>query len=673
MASQGSSSAPPRDVYACEVTQDWDPRALNARLPPGVAPPLKVKKGDNVWTFSIIQGYGYIHLPTGDTHLRGWVPLNILKKGAIKVEELPIELPAEVRNFRSTAPQPPQGTQTKSDASVLLKTLRTLWKKIQSEQSLIQGVVSGVNEQSQSIFFHRNATEYGDVVYNCVTKEARKIMDKGNFSIEQLKKLPSVSSTYPKQAGIYIIIYEDFGGRESGNATYKIAIYIGQTVQFQKRKDAHTRDAKTKRSVHYSLARKAKKMVMIPLLLQTESAVPPFFLDIAEFSFVCLFRSWYAALFKPRDPELLGAYTTDHEGCLVFSRLMRQVSSETGWNIARTYGLNWNTPILKHPRLDLPWVAWHEPELDLYKYRTRRTLHKTAGEATVCWYASERIQIPLEVAHDAGLVDGGQSVHIEVEIRKRGDEYLTHPFRYVRFPPQIGRNPELEKLRSLAIKIQWLPAGKTKWKEYYIERSRLWQALSKTNDVLRIYRLGLMILCDIEKISYTGAPAWIHSLSPTEIRFLRYDHLGQRRVVESVLPKVLPWPADNTMAQNTERLVALFPPEAFPDTVIGAKPSPGFFTRGRKSCDMCFSQRTTTACKYDPADNSCQCCRPLNRPCIWSRAGQDVMDLFVHGKSLEELGIAVNLSRDVGSMIGPMEKPPFDPDIEGMEHGDQQG
>ncbi|EXM27082.1 hypothetical protein V3481_014909 [Fusarium oxysporum f. sp. vasinfectum] len=134
MASQGSSSAPPRDVYACEVTRDWDPRALNARLPPGVTPPLKVKKGDCVWAFHINQGYGYIHLPTGDGHLRGWVPLNILKKGAIQAEELPIELPAEVRNFGSTAPQ---GTQTKSNASVLLKTLRILWKKIQSEQSLI--------------------------------------------------------------------------------------------------------------------------------------------------------------------------------------------------------------------------------------------------------------------------------------------------------------------------------------------------------------------------------------------------------------------------------------------------------------------------------------------------------------------------------------------------------
>ncbi|KAG7407321.1 hypothetical protein Forpe1208_v013273 [Fusarium oxysporum f. sp. rapae] len=94
MASQGSSSAPPRDVYACEVSEDWDPIALRATLPRGLTPSLKVKKGDNVWAYHTNQSYSYIHLPTGDTHLRGWVPLRILKKGAIRVEDLPIELPA---------------------------------------------------------------------------------------------------------------------------------------------------------------------------------------------------------------------------------------------------------------------------------------------------------------------------------------------------------------------------------------------------------------------------------------------------------------------------------------------------------------------------------------------------------------------------------------------------
>ncbi|RKK84664.1 hypothetical protein BFJ69_g1940 [Fusarium oxysporum] len=667
MASQGSSSAPPRDVYACEVSEDWDPVALRATLPRGLTPSLKVKKGDNVWAYHTNQGYGYIHLPTGDTHLRGWVPLRILKKGAIRVEDLPIELPAEVRNLGQSAARP----QSDNSANVLHKTLRCLWRKIISEQALIKEVIPGMNEQSQSVLFNNTTSAYADVVYKCITPQARNMMATGNFAIEQLMSLQPVSKSWPKEAGVYIIIYQGFGGRKSGNVTYQTAIYVGQTVQFQKRKDAHTRDAGTKNSTHYSLAKKAKKMVMIPLLLQTESAVPPFFLDIAEFSFVCLFRSWYAALFKPRDPELLGAYTTDYDACVVFSRIMRDVSAETGWNLARTYGLNWNTPVLRHPKVDQPWVSWYEEELKMYKYRTRRTIFLQPDKAHVRWHGRKELGIPLEVAQDAGFVNG-QSVHLVVEICKSGDEYLTHPFRFVRLPPKVGRNTELEKLRSVAVKIQWLPEGKRQWKEYYLERSRLWQPISKTNPVLPIYRTGLMILCDMEKTSYTGGPEWLHNVSPTGIQFLRYNHLEQKQVVEMVPPRVIPWPEDNTMEKNKQRLLELFPRASNPDTIIGPRPPQGFFTKNRKSCDMCLSQRTTTACKYDPTDDSCQCCRPLNRPCTWSRAGQDVMDLFVHGESLEELGIAVNLSRDMGSMIGPMVEPPFDPDIEGMEHEDQQ-
>jgi hypothetical protein len=45
------------------------------------------------------------------------------------------------------------------------------------------------------------------------------------------------------------------------------------------------------------------------------------------------------------------------------------------------------------------------------------------------------------------------------------------------------------------------------------------------------------------------------------------------------------------------------------------------------------------------------------------------MDLFVHGKVLEELGIAVNVSRETQSMILTMKEAPIDPTIEANEHG----
>ncbi|KAI7764850.1 hypothetical protein LZL87_004055 [Fusarium oxysporum] len=467
MASQGSSSAPPRDVYACEVSEDWDPIALRATLPRGLTPSLKVKKGDNVWAYHTNQSYSYIHLPTGDTHLRA-------------------------------------RPQSDNSANVLQKTLRCLWRKIISEQALIKEVIPGMNEQSQSVLFNNTTSAYADVVYKCITPQARNMMATSNFAIEQLMSLQPVSKSWPKEAGVYIIIYQGFGGRKSGN--------------FQKRNDAHTRDAGIKNSTHYSLAKKAKKMVIIPLLLQTESAVPPFFLDIAEFSFVCLFRSWYAALFKPRDPELLGTYTTDYDACVVFSRIMRDVSAETGWNLARTYGLNWNTPVLRPPKVDQPWVSWYEEELKMYKYRIWRTIFLQPDKAHIRWHGRKELGIPLEVAQDAGFVNG-----------------------------------------------------------------QLWQPLSKTNPVLHIYRTGLIILCDMEKTNYTGGPEWLHNVLPTGIQFLRYINLEQKQVVEMVPPRVVPWPEDNTMERNKQRLLELFPRASNPDIIIGPRPPQGFFT---KNCNI---------------------------------------------------------------------------------------
>jgi hypothetical protein len=427
-----------------------------------------------------------------------------------------------------------------------------------------------------------------------IVPQARAIMANGNFSVEQLRTLTSISDGYPKHPGVYLIIYDDFGGRKSGNIVYQTAIYIGQTINFQQRLKAHNRNRESRtQSTHYSLASKANQMRMMPLLLQTARNVPDHFLDIAEFSFVCLFRTWYATLFRPRDLDSFGAYHTDYDGCAAFSRLMRDVSTSTGWNPGRTYGLNWNTPILRNLQVEQKWTSWYDEASSAYVYRTRRNMIVLAGEAMVRWHAGEHISIPLEVAQDAGFKHG-QPVHLVAEVRKRGDEYLTHPFRFCRLPPKIGRNPELEKLRSLAVKIQWLPEGKTKWKQYYIERSRLWQAMSKSNPVLNIYRTGLMMLNSIEKTSYTGGPDWLPHVSPIGIQYLRYLHLEQKLVLEMVQPRVIAWPQDNTMDRNKQRLLGLFPPQSNPNTVIGARPPKGYFLKGRQACDMCLSQRTVS-------------------------------------------------------------------------------
>ncbi|RSL96225.1 hypothetical protein CDV31_013565 [Fusarium ambrosium] len=663
MATRGSS--PETIGWACLVLQDWDQRVTNERLPQGINPTLKVQKNEEIWVFKISGDWGFIHAPRGSTYKRGWVPLRILRKGKQEADPLPIELlsPARLMQAGVSDPGPSENT--------LQETLRCLWKTIKNNSTLITDIVPGMSEASKKVLFHQSAARYADVIYSSILPQARAIMSNGSFTPNRLRTLTQVSGSWPKQPGIYLIIYGDFGTRKIGSRMYEAAAYIGQTNNFQTRQSQHQSRAQLgSSSNHYRLAARAEKMRMVPLILQNTNQVPPRFLDVAEFSMVCLFRSWYPGLFSPSDANAVGAYAADFDAALVFARLMDQVSSKTGWGTSPTYGLNWNTPILRNAKMDQQWTGWYQEAESMFRFRSRRQLHKSKDEYFLRWYAYEAVRIPKELWNEAGFQDG-QVVHVLVELRKRGDEYLTHPFRYIRLPPTIGRNTELEKLRSLAIQVQWFCESTNKWKQSYLERTKIWSTMSNTNDVLQAYRRGLMVLCDVEEVSYSSCPDWVHSRCPAKVQFLRYNHLEQKLAVEITQPRVVPWRRDYTMQENTDRLNNMFPRSQFPDTIVGAHPGPGFFTgktKQRAHCDVCISQRSTTKCDHSSTDNSCRCCRPLRRPCTWSRGAQNLED-FLQGERLEELSIPLNPRRHAGAQIQVMETPPFDPEIEAEEHG----
>lgn len=206
----------------------------------------------------------------------------------------------------------------------------------------------------------------------------------------------------------------------------------------------------------------------------------------------------------------------------------------------------------------------------------------------------EDIHIPIDISRAASF-QRGQSIHLIVEIHKDRDQYLNHAFRFVRFPPFIRRNTELEKLRSVAIKIQWLDQDGT-WKERYLERTQLWGTMKAlSSDILQMYRKGLMVLLDLEQRPYSNAPSWVLSRSPAPIQFLRYDHLSQKLVAENVRSTMAIWPQDNTIATNTARLQKMFPDGD--TTIVGPKPHRMWFGRAstaRTACDICYSQRTVS-------------------------------------------------------------------------------
>ncbi|KAJ4051109.1 hypothetical protein NW753_007714 [Fusarium oxysporum] len=158
------------------------------------------------------------------------------------------------------------------------------------------------------------------------------------------------------------------------------------------------------------------------------------------------------------------------------------------------------TPVFKNPKAEEPWTSWYNPTKQVYVYRTRRVIHVSKDDMSIQWGSRMAVQIPLKVGQDAGFKHR-QAVHLVVEVAKNTEgEYPAHPLRFVRFPPQIGRNSELEKLGSMAIMIQWLPEGETGWKQYYLERRQLCEHISKENPALFIYRMAMAVFCDVEPI-----------------------------------------------------------------------------------------------------------------------------------------------------------------------------
>lgn len=422
-------------------------------------------------------------------------------------------------------------------------------------------------------------------------------MDDGIFDPIELRNLRAIDASWPKNPGIYIWSYSSFGDRTVGSTVFRHASYVGQTIHFQNRKSGHESDARTNvKSNHYRIARQATQKTMVPILLQQDSQAPQNFLDIAEFSFVCLFQSWYPILLTPHNSNLIGAYASDFDAAGVFSRLMKRVCESTGWAPVQTLGVNWSTPIILSCDSNQQWISWYDEDEERLMFRSRRRVLKSpttrGSKFDIHISGTECLVLPKELEKEGGFANY-DIVHVVVEIRKRGNEYLPHPFRYVRMPT-IGVNPELEKLRSMAIKIQWLPKGSTQWKQCYLDRSQIWLKFGTSPDeILAVYRKGLFILSDVEEISYSNGPGWLASRSPTPVYFLEYNHLEQKRIAKRKDVQVINWPRDNTMARNEARLREIFPKEQFPDVVIGAKPRRTFFNQPKRtSCDICLSQIT---------------------------------------------------------------------------------
>lgn len=140
-------------------------------------------------------------------------------------------------------------------------------------------------------------------------------------------------------------------------------------------------------------------------------------------------------------------------------------------------------------------------------FRTKRPVVERDQGFKIDCYAHETIHTPVEISRAASF-QSRQFAHVIVGIRRTGNQYLSHSFRFVRLPPTMGRSPKVERLEALAIKTPWLEAGGN-WKARYLERTRMFKTLrALSSHILQMHRNSLVFLSDVEPKGYFNAPPW---------------------------------------------------------------------------------------------------------------------------------------------------------------------
>lgn len=557
----------------------------------------------------------------------GWVNIKWLNKGNERVRPLPIDTGNSIVAPPTTLPGTP---------SCLEKTVNGLWKAIHANRTTIEAELP-LSPEISSRLFGPNTSHYPneimrgakskpltflsnhdstDKLYDTAfTPAARELMASGDFHPRHFSRLQALSKTapFPEKPGIYVRVYPGiespdfliFRHRQKPPST---GLYSGQTIgsQWPTRFSDHEKGMAGSKAQHYRLARTCdtENVAMIPIILFDENQPMVRVLTLAsclsaaELTMVCLFKSWFPLLLGPTPLNAVAAYIVDFRSAKVFANIIDVVKSRTGWNPNEIVGCNWQTPVIRDIDMELTWCSWFDYEKDMKVFRCRRRLfvrlkkNGTPEDAWVRVAQNENLFLPVEVLNQANLVSG-QAIHVVVEFMANG---MDHPSMWVRFP-RIGPNPELEILRSMAIRIEWTDAS-GQWFTCALTRSKIWTYINNdSTKIPTIYQLGMTLAKILQCINYTGAPEWMPtSIGRVVVKEFNYQHLKQQLIAVNAQSRQKQWPADYTVQQNATRLQTLVNSKGWP-TSVGIRPDG--MHKGRQACDICVSQASVSTILID--------------------------------------------------------------------------
>ncbi|KAF9641302.1 hypothetical protein BFW01_g662 [Lasiodiplodia theobromae] len=471
--------------------------------------------------------------------------------------------------------------------------------------------------------------------------------------------------------GIYIRIYWEIEGEPGA-----VYIYIGQAIDFSNRFSGHRRATWNENdslynTVHYQIARKAKKMKSVPICILEGERNHWRVRSAAEQAFMCLLGSYrdYIThfIFETTQDNILAAAKefassfTYKETAQLLLTLTTAVMEKTGWPGACTRpsfatpetevsGLNISSPI-KDPetshgvRERTLWIMTRgsSPEIgqviNFRKSTPQQARFSVNDHGTYVFsiQGTDSFGTPRHLKFVFCEGEGGppDGATIQIVFEFMGDPSKAHPRSYAR-APTVGGFHDWKYANSFAFRCEWNdPDGKTNIA--YLQRKpelstefTVDQFPHSGTGSLCSYAWGIALWRYFNRVIPTNLHDWDINFGVARVREITVDYFEQIVRFSRELGAATGTPPSNErrtrerMAQEMEALGLTgaranrwraFPPGANKAATAG---------RSRTKCDTCtlFSGLSKAGkCEQMPGTNDCKICITFfGRPCSWTHS-----------------------------------------------------
>ncbi|KAF5988635.1 hypothetical protein FBULB1_1368 [Fusarium bulbicola] len=607
--------------------------------------PGSMKKNGKLSLYENEEGFLYSRSPTG-----GWGVALFIRDGLHLHVVLPVSYMLIGKAFRplldKQRDQQPLVVNTTSGSSAqpgstrFKRYLRTFWNCARHDVSTLKPLGLS-NERCSELFSDANFTNNINTITSGLVPEAKRILEDGNFSLQDLLGLPDATTYSNSCQVIYLRIYLDLNG--SG----KVGLYIGQSHMVVKRMLDHERcTASTTReqhSCHYGIARQAtddNRHAVVLASWDNRHQISSSLLAMAEQTMISLFgcyHSWIASSNTTFTTEFLKT----HNQYVYMQSVANEARNKVGWQRqldVDTRGCNVTSPIFATAMTAIPIEVITMPTLDP-KIRTFTTYRKEAPFREL----NSRLLTFLIGARPDGREVATRFSFPKSSCRnfipKRGylvfeimNDHGPHPKPWFGCP-SVGPYENFDLVSCLGVRVEWLDEPSGQW--FTVPLMAFGKTVATVEGLIKGWKQVVSIIQILEGITWTEPLHGFEtiSLGQREVRELCVNHLQQtcRWVPRQGQHMSPPTPA--SWGLNCQLMAKQF---GHGFTVMGCDKPPHtdrYWATSTKdatwaglnkiNCDFCKYSKSyyPIPCERDPARTDiwvCKRCSSMNRPCTFT-------------------------------------------------------